>query len=150
MVLQPVHVEPFPIMMWHEGRADTPSISLHITGPSQRPRVDKPHTPSYSIHRRHPACGRRARQERRCADGVELSVSQTGTVTTGSFHRIPCNGMNYRTGFLWSISFTIREPTDTMTIITILRIVVCFQRRHATRRHSHTARTLCQFVQTLR
>jgi hypothetical protein len=43
MGLQPIYMEPFPIMMWHDGRADSPPISLHITGPSQCPRVDKPH-----------------------------------------------------------------------------------------------------------
>ncbi len=61
MVLQPVHMVPFPIMMWHDGRAEIPPISLHITGPSQCPRVDKPHAASIAGTR--PAVAGRTRKD---------------------------------------------------------------------------------------
>ncbi len=86
---------PIMIMMWHDGRANTHPISLHIMGPSQCPLVDNPHAASIAGTLRLPAAG-------------IVPVSPTGTVTTGSFHRIPCIVINYRTVFLWSSSFTIR------------------------------------------
>ena len=43
MVLQRLHMEPFS--MWHDRRSNRPA-SLHITGPSQSPRVNKPHPAS--------------------------------------------------------------------------------------------------------
>ena len=47
-----------PFFMWYDRRADGPPSSLHITGPSKCPRIDKPHTAS--IARTRPAVARRA------------------------------------------------------------------------------------------
>jgi hypothetical protein len=67
MVLWRVHMEPFSI--WHDRHSNRPA-SLHITGPSQYPRVDKPHLAS----RTKPAIAwRPCPRESGCAGGMELS-----------------------------------------------------------------------------
>ncbi len=49
-----------PFSMWHEDAQTALPVSLHITGPTQCPRVDKPHTTSIAETR--PAVARRPRK----------------------------------------------------------------------------------------
>ncbi len=42
-MLQSEYMTQSRFAMWHGGLADTSPISLHITGPSKCPLVDKPH-----------------------------------------------------------------------------------------------------------
>ncbi len=50
-VLQCEHMAPSLFAMWHDGLADTSPNLLNITGPSQCPRVDKPHPASIAATR---------------------------------------------------------------------------------------------------
>jgi hypothetical protein len=65
-----INVNPFA--MPHDGRADTLPVSLHITGPSQCPRADKPHLASIACTCSAVAGSALKEGLRGCA-GVELS-----------------------------------------------------------------------------
>ncbi len=74
MLLHWIHMEPISIVIHAASRTNISWQWLHITGPSQCPRVDKPHW----------ACSCRERLERDCACGAGWSP----TGTTGSFFRM--------------------------------------------------------------
>ncbi len=102
--------------------------SLHITGPSQCPRIDKTTSESgIPVHRRRggrtrtpsrdPACGRWAAAgpgkviahwQAVCNHAVIVPVSPTGT--TSSLPRILSTGMTsrYKIGFRWSTLLRVR------------------------------------------
>ena len=69
-------------------------LTNHIRHPSPEPGLRSPGAPEKWLRRR---CG-------------IVPVSPTGT--TGSLPRIYSTGMTYKIGFLWSSSYTIREPIE--------------------------------------